>query len=274
MKPNSISTLFFFCAAIFFTGCVGRQAYYVSPFNGLNNHYHTIPLQADSIRSAFYAKGSLSWGHANDFREDRSFAGNLNLSHSLNFGSFQAFYGAGVSTGSFSVDTFEMNGNNETVNPSVINAAAGKKRFSGVGFEGGINVVVPMQNGEWRALGVETSFRKEFGSYLAFRKNLPDSAATWIVRSDTYGTIGGFTEILAEGHLTTYGFKFGAGTVIGKNYRSRSIVDNGIGGQNLIYNYLHITFHLTRGKWTGYLQCNDATKATAFLMGANYRFGK
>lgn len=274
MKTAPDFTFIFLLSAIFLTGCIGRQAYYVSPFNGLNNPYHTIPLQADSTRSAFYANGSLSWGTANDLRADKSFAGGLNFSHSLNFGSFQARYGVGITGGSYRVDTFELSGNNETVNPSVINAVAGKKGFSGVGFDGGINFVVPMRNGEWRALGLETSVRREFGNYSAFRKNLPDSAATVIVRSDTYGTIGGYTEILTQSNLTTYGFKVGAGTVIGKNYRKRGILDSDIGPRPLLYNYLDITFHLSQGKWTGYLQYNDATKARVFMVGANYRLGR
>jgi hypothetical protein len=271
---NATRTFFSFCTIILFTGCIGRQAFYVSPFNGLNNPYHTIPLKKDSTKSAFYANGALAFGSANDYGGDKTFAADVNLSHSLNFGDFQAFYGVGFSAGSYKVDKFETQGNNGTVDPGIINANAGKKNFSGYGFDGGINYTVPIRNGEWRVIGFETSLRKEAGRYLEFRKNLPASAATLIIRKDVYGTAGGYSEIIGHSNDFSYGFKLGIGTVLGKDYHERNIVDSDFNHNRLNYNYANGTLHFSKKKFTGYIQFNNAEKAGSFMMGANYRLGR
>lgn len=272
MKTAKI--FFYFFVIILLTGCIGRQAYYVSPFNGLNNPYHTIPLQKDSLKSAFYAKGSLAFGNANDFGGDKTFAGYAGLSHSHNFGDFQAFYGVGFSAGSYKVDRFYEQGNNRTVNPSIINANAGRKSFSGYGFDGGINFTIPIGRGEWRIMGVETSLRKEGGKFLAFRNALPDSAATLIIRNDYYATAGGYSEIIGHGNEFIYGFKLGIGTVLGSDYSKENIIDSDFKANGLKYNYQNLVLHFSKRKWTGFIQFNEATKASNFLIGSNYRFGK
>ena len=268
-------TFFFFFIIILFTSCIGRRAFYVSPFNGLSNPYHTIPLQQDSVQSAFYANGVLAFGNANSYGGDKTFVANLNLSRSQNFGNFQAFYGIGFSAGSYEVDTFAMLGNNRTVNPVIINANAGKKNFNGFGFAGGINYVLPFENGEWRVMGFETSVYKESGNYLKFRETLPDSAATIIIRNDVFATAGGYSEIIGKTSKFSYGFKLGIGTILGGAYRVRSIIDADITRNGkLSYNYANLTLHFSKNKFTGFTQFNFATKANSFMIGANYRLGK
>ena len=248
------------CTIGLLTGCVGRQAFYVSPYNGLNNPYHTIPVKKDSTTSAFYINGALAFGSANDYATDRVFAANATVSHSLNFGNFQAFYGLGFSAGSYKVDRFDEQGNNETVDPDVINANAGKKSFSGYGFDGGINYVMPFRNGEWRIIGFETSLRKESGGYLNFRETLPSTAATLIISKDFYGTAGGFSEIIGYSKDMTYGFKFGFGSVLGREYHVRSIRDSDITGNGrLSYHYVNVALHFSKQKWTGFAQLNQAS---------------
>lgn len=258
---------------ILFTGCIGRQAFYVSPFNGANNPYHTIPLKHDSIQSAFYINALLTRGAANDNKGDIIFAGYSNISQSLNFGDFQAFYGIGFSLGSYNVDRFESTGNNATVDPVAINANAGNKAFSGYGFDGGINFTIPFKNGEWRAIGIETSLRKEFGDYLAFRKGLPNTAATLIIRNDSYVTAGGYSDIIGYSGDVAYGLKLGFGSVLNKEYK-QFILDSDVVRSYVKYNYANVTFHVSKKKWTGFLQFNEGGKASNILLGSNYRLGK
>ena len=46
------------------------------------------------------------------------------------------------------------------------------RTFAGAGFSGGFNAVVPMGQGEWRFLGIETALHQEFGDYLHFCRHL------------------------------------------------------------------------------------------------------
>ncbi|MEJ7911919.1 MAG: hypothetical protein WKF70_02105 [Chitinophagaceae bacterium] len=266
---------FFLVSIVLLTGCIGRQAFFVSPFNGINNPYHSIPTKKDSLPSAFYVNGALAWGNANDNAGDKVFAAYTNLSQGLNFGKFQAFYGIGIGAGSYRVDTYGREEDlNETVNAEVIDANAGRKTFGGYGFDGGINYTISGRNNEWRMLGVEMSLRKEYGQYLSFRERLPPGSATVNIRNAMYGTAGAYTEFIHHALHFDYGFKVGVGRVLNSNYHRGKIRDSYFIDYNILYNYFDIDFHVTKHRWTGYIQYNDACKASVFMMGANYRLGK
>lgn len=252
---------------VIFTGCF-RQAYYVSPMNGHTNSYSTIPLQSEKVKSATYAKGTVLLGILNDYGADASSAVQGAISRSHNFGSFQAYYGTGFTLGSYSLSPFDTGYNSTGLIAADINKHSGRNFFGAVGVDGGINVIVPMRGGEWRALGVETSLQQEFGEYLKARKAIPDSAVTHIVDNSFFGTLGCYTEIVDRTRTGSLSFKTGVGTVLGKKYHPTK----GTSGQGyLSYWYINLTFQATINKWTIYFQPNFATKATVFSWGCNYK---
>ncbi len=273
---------------IFFalTGCYTQQAYYVSPFNGDSPGYHSIPLKADSLKSAFYINGAYFGGLANEGGRDAVRTFHTEIAGAHNIGSFQGWYGLGLSLGNYSVTRWDSSFYNylghspsssaRTATPfdaKIIDQNAGNKFFGGTGFSGGINGVLPTNRSEWRFLGIETSLEREFGDYLQFRKQLPDSAATLIERSNFFGTLGFYTELLGKTRQGNFGFRFATGIILGRSYNNLNIYDNQ-SKHNLRYSYTNFTFHYTLLRYTGYWQLDFATKASGSHFGLNYRIGK
>jgi hypothetical protein len=173
------------------------------------------------------------------------------------------------------VNSFDSIGTSRTVNYKIINQFAGSKFFGAAGFEAGLNLVIPLGISEWRVIGIETSMQQEFGKYLQFRKQLPDSVATLLVRNSFLVTLGGYSEITAKIKHGSVGFKLGIGTLLGSAYHHLDIYDTYYSSYDrLTYEYFNLTFRYTNKKWTGYVQGNLATKSENILFGANYRLGK
>src|SRR5277367_2470985 len=84
------------------TGCVVQQAYYVSPFNGNTNEYHTLPTQADG-HSAIYSSLSYSSGQTNDFGTDHYWSLHTSVYAAHQFGLLQFHYGANLGLGSYTM---------------------------------------------------------------------------------------------------------------------------------------------------------------------------
>lgn len=253
-------------------GC-GRQAFYVSPYNGNHNPYHPIPLQQDSAKSASYVAASISNGSANDRGADGTFTFFTSASRAHNFGNFQGFYAANLSLGNYSVTPFAMDEGTGNFDPGAINQNAGNKFFGSTGMDGGINFVLPIKGGEWRVVGVETSIQQEFGNYAAFRNTLTDKDADYIIRSKLFATLGGYTELCAGTSRNSIGIRMAAGTVLGSRYHNPYVIDE-LSGRQLSYTYVNFNFHLTHKKFTGYIQSNWATKAQTLFVGVNYKLGK
>ena len=249
------------------SSCIHQKAYFASPVNSMNDSYRTIPLQSDSLKTAFYGGAAFSDASTNDWGHDYSYSFQTNLSVSNNFKNIQAYYGVAVLLGSYKMNPYYPEGNDRTVNSQILNQYVGKISFGAVGFNGGMDVVIPLRGGgEWRLIGVETSVYKEFGDYLAVRKQLPDSAATFIARKGSFATIGGYTEIADKTRYGSFGIKFSLGAVLGKEYHNVKDIGS--------YAYFSFALAPTIRKWTPYVQTNLATKASGVLFGVNYRIGK
>ena len=150
------------------SGCAIQQVYYVSPFNGNNTSYHAIPLKSDSVRSATYLSGAVYAGSANTHSADKVYALEGNIYNCNLFGKFQAYYGIDAVAGIYNVAVIDGTVYHPIQNYRVINSMSGDQFFGGIGLQGGINVVVPFRRVEWRAIGIEMSSHKEFGSFLLF----------------------------------------------------------------------------------------------------------
>jgi hypothetical protein len=236
--------------------------------NGLTNAYTTIPMQSDSVRSAFYLDAALTEGSANFHGHDNVFSAQTRVSASHNFKNFQAFYGVGVGLGSYNFRPYDdVNGNySSTIKPQVLNQYTGKKFFGALAFNGGMDAVVSFRGAEWRVIGVEASLYNEFGDYLSVRKKIPDSAATFINRSKTFSTLGFYTEIVAKtksGHIAV---KFAGGFIPQSSYHNVPDIGN--------FGYFNFALAASIRKVCPYLQLDMAPRATSALIGINFRLGK
>jgi hypothetical protein len=261
------------------TGCVVRQAYFVSPFNGNNLEYHPIPKAGGSIHTALYSSLTYSNGSANDYGTDYLWSLHTSIHASHQYGKVQFHYGMGLTLGRYTmgrwrVDTgyrgYSLIPNTALPTAVQLNGYSGEHSFGGYGFQGGVNGVTAFRGGEWRYLGIETSVTQEYGNYLAVRKQMPDSIATLINRSPVFATLGVTTEIVGHDRQGEFGFKWALGWALGHSYSNPQIEDNA-SGESLHYMYFNFTFHYTYRQFTGYLQLNDATKARLIYLGINYR---
>jgi hypothetical protein len=271
MKPQ---ILIFIAVCSCFAGCVGRQAYYVSPLNGLTSQYRSTPMKMDSIKSATYVNASLSAGGANEGLTDSKYSFSAGLSRSHNFGMFQARYGSSLTLGAYHVTPYDTVGNHSSVNYQVINNRAGKYSFGAAAFDGGINFTHTSGNSEWRVLGLETSLFHEFGKYAQMRKDLPDSSATIIVRSRFFGTVGVFTELLGKAGESEIGGKFGFGRTVGRAYHNNNVPDSWFFGEPVHFSYLTFVLHYGRQNWKGFFQTIMGGKSASAVFGMNFRLGK
>jgi hypothetical protein len=268
-------TFIFLSASLFLFSCIGRQAYYVNPFNGITAPYRTVPMKSDSIAHVNYLNFGFSNGHANDWYNDHKISGSVSFSRSHNFGIFQAHYGAGMTAGSYRVSRFDSNNTNSSVDYKIINQNAGNYFFGGWSFDGGMNLVSASEYFEWRVIGVETSLRHEFGDYRRFRERLPDTAATLILRNPDLGTLGMFTEfVFRNKDGSRIGLKFDYGGVLGSSYHSYYLRDTYFYKNHVHFNYLGMSLSWTKNALTGYLSGDFAGKSRNCFLGFNIRLGK
>jgi hypothetical protein len=249
---------------------VHRQGMYLSPTNSLVNTYHTIPYRSDSLKSAIYASLLFSAGSANDSGYDRIMAGQVSIYRSHNLGICQAYYGANLTLGNYSLAEFYNSHYYYGGSPidTFYHIPANKYSFGSYGLSAGFNGVATKGRGEWRYLGVEGTIQKEFGSYYGFRKSLPDSAANIIFRNNVTGMIGLYTDALwSYRDGTQFGIKFSVYRLLNaeSEYSTQYAYD--------IFPVLFfsLTLHGTGKRFTGFIQFNAGTKASSFQLGTSYR---
>jgi hypothetical protein len=254
---------------VFFTACTQRT-YFFSPLQANTSSYQAMPVGSDSLKSAVYADGSLSVGGLNQNWRDGvySFRGGIHRSHAIE--NVRLYYGASLVLGDYDVKPFNYvtsgsnNGNTDLT--------IGNKTFGAYGFNGGFSFTTALgRKGEWRFIGVEGSFFREFGEYYNFRKLLPDSAANIIERNQQTGSLGINTELVFKGRSNNkFGIKIAGGSYL-HQVRSHFYNTNYTPGQTYDLVYFSNTYHFTVNKVTGFFQLNFGTKAGNFQAGINYR---
>jgi hypothetical protein len=265
---------------VLLAGCYASQSYYVSPFNGNSTDYATIPLRADSVRSTTYGSAVFFTGNANEEGTDHFTAIHASLARTHNLGALQAWHGLNLTLGSFDMGHWDTTGasapstyyNSNRPPPGYryLNQVTGNRSFGGAGFSGGMNAVWSVPGGEWRYARFETSMTHEFGEYLNMRRQMPDSVATLIVRSNFFSTLAVTTELVRKCSYGQIGWKWAFGWALGSNYNFLNIEDN-FSGHISGFTYFDFTFHASGPRLTGFIQITSATKANAFHIGCNYR---
>lgn len=271
-----------------------QQAFYVSPFNGSSEGYHTLPMHTDTTGTAAYVRVSGFGGNANDLQTDHFGGANVSFYAAHHGNWWQAYYGLDGTLGGYTLGTWQRqernNYNTLLYNPigifflqdnsylapakaDQLNTYSGAYTYSGIGFSGGFNAVAPMGQGEWRFIGIETALHREFGQYRNLRQNMPDSIAGYIVRHPLYGTLGLTTEFIFRTRTGDFGFRLADGWVLGSGYPTTGVYDSSM-SQPLHYNsYGSFTAHYTFGRYTIYYQAESASKASSSQLGFIYRFG-
>jgi hypothetical protein len=235
-------------------------------------------LKSDSIKSAVYTDFAFTGGSANS-NSDNLFAFHGGAHQSFNFGKFQAWYGVQVMMGSYSVkDNYRIHYSDSPYTAGVYtgyrvdtlsHVPPSRHSFGGYGLNGGFNYVLPFRHkpGEWR-FGIHVHVQREFGDYLSFRKSLPDTLADFISTNRWTEQLGFSTEWVRRKRTVEIGYQFAIGVSFSPpgNYYGDSNSSSAF--------YVASTFHMTKGKITGFCQLNAAPNAVSFKTGINYRLGK
>lgn len=186
----------------------GRYSYYMSPFHTTDHPYRPHLLNADSATKATFTSISISGAGYNDDMVDGAWLLQSSLYNTHKFGSFRGWYGGSLALGQYDVaqyDGYNVYGNSD---PLFINAHAGTMFTGGIGAFGGLAVVAPIdEKAEWRVLSMETSYLKEFGSYLSFRNKMSDTTVDAFYEPNYFFTTAFGTEIAIKTKKGSVGFK-------------------------------------------------------------------
>jgi hypothetical protein len=261
-----------------------QQAYYTSPFNGSSESYHALPLHTDTNKTAFFVQGSAFTGAANDLQTDGLAGGSVSAYLAQHQGIWQWWGGLDLTAGSYTLGNWHprfvgngfFNYDREFLPPATsneLNALSGSRFFGAAGFSGGVNAVIPMGQGEWRFLGVETNLHQEFGDYLHLRRHLADSLATYIVRQPFFGTAGLTSEWIFRTKQGDFGFRLGYGWVLGAAYHPSNLFDS-VSQSDLHFHYTSLAFHYTFGQNTLYVLGENGAKSGSVRLGFIFRLGR
>lgn len=232
-----------------------------------------MPLQKDSIRSAFYADGSAIVGFANHRWIDDivGFQGGFHMAHS--FGKFQAHYGLNGTIGKYRASDyifpFLIDLGNDNLNEPFLDSINGNKFFGSMGFSGGINYVESfLQGGEWRVIGLEFNLQREWDNdYWYFRNKIPINYANLIEYERNYSTLSVTSEFLLKDKEINYGYK----VAFGLSLKNPPYYFSNNNSKKISRGHFSQTLQVTVRKFTGYAQFNIGYYASSGLLGINYR---
>jgi hypothetical protein len=275
-------------ACMLLPGCVSR-IFLQSPMHGHSSSYKARPMLTDSLPSATYFSGHVSFGGVNSGHQDVILSGTASIHRAHTFKIWQAYYGANIIAGNYrinpSYDEYQQNPQKGYTSSydSKHSYSSGNRFFGAAGATGGFNLLIPINNkyeqGEWRAIGAEFNYHREFGDYYPFRKQLSDTVASFVERRDYHFTWSIFSEILVRSRKKhIFGMKIAYvrnGLPIRTDLKKPQDIDYYlVQNDYLRAGYMSTTLHLTRGKRTYSGQLNLGTKLILLQAGLNYRLGK
>ncbi|MET0244515.1 MAG: hypothetical protein ABW174_13645 [Flavitalea sp.] len=282
LKLNSIYKTFFATvfALILLQACTPSQ-YYLSPFHANSQPYRSVPMSSDSVRSATYASGTLNLGLANEDLSDRNFSFHGSIHRAHNFKWFNFYYGANLTGGNYLVSpayNYEEsrglfgNGRRTTIKP----IQPGNRFYGGGGLVAGASILIPFERSgsEWRVIGVESSYNAEFGDYMNFRRNVPDSLVRGNWKHRELPIVGFYTNPIRRRRKTgdLVGMKFGIYFSPERTATFRPTPDYYPSFVTPIF--FSGQFHYTHDRTTGYAQLNIGNYAAGVQLGISHRISK
>jgi len=260
---------------VLLTGCA-QYAYFQTPMQGISHTYKEIPIKSSGVSSALYGGATISTAALNDQLRDNiaAFQGTVYRSH--NFSSFQAHYGLTGMLGKYRVAGLTqawLPGSlfyNESLNDSLITSRSGSQFTGALGAAGGINLVMPTRKGEWRVIGTEFTWTREFGKYYRFRKDLPDTAANMIDKNASALFVSLHTDVVWRTRYGSAGLKF----AVVANPRSIPGYLPSRYPASYSSGYFANTFHISGQRVAGYFQYSMGGKCAGMSAGASYLLSK
>jgi len=209
MKVRHLSLI----CILLFSSCANRV--YTPALFGNNIAYQPKPMTYDTKKTANYISGTFG-AHAAVNTDNVSFG-------ELNFSRAHAFKNGNLAIGAFGFAGRVTNG-------FYTNDTASNSRFRHISFEGlGIrasgNLNTSFGRTDWRFLGFEAAYSKEFGAYSNFRKSVFGLPGYSTSLSSSLFNAGLTTEIIWHGKSNIenqYGFRF----YIGRNFGNLRYLDS------------------------------------------------
>ncbi len=186
--------------------------------------YQPKPMTQDTKKNSNYISGTYAQ-HQTINTDDVSF-GELNLSRA------HAYKNGNLALGVFGFAGRIKNG-------SYSSDSASKYRFRNLSFEGvGVrasgNFTTSFGRTDWRFLGFEAAYSKEFGAYTNFRRAVAGYPGYYSTLNSSLFNVGLTTEIIWHGRSNIenqYGFR----VYLGRTFGDLSYLTNPISGSSSIY---------------------------------------
>lgn len=189
----------------------------------------------DSVKTNTYVSGVLAIHGGDESGSAYGTAGMLNIyqSHTLTEPNLNIAYGVFGYAGNYQRD----------VSSSTNNTGLGfNKSFAGIGANLSVSGYIPGEKADWRVLGVDMVYTKEFGDYLDFRRKGIDNDDYTYFRSSRLFTLGLFTEVLIKNSKdVSLGFKVGVYNSPGQPHRVEGLPVNNVGFTTAV-GYRHLVF--------------------------------
>lgn len=201
--------LLYVALLLVFSAC--SRHYYSPALYGNDISYQPKPASFDTAKSAGYVSGGMGANQGSSNNNTVSFF-ELNLSHAHVFNNVNLAYGGFGFVGAID----NSNQANEKDQPHSFNS----KGFAGWGGRMSVNLFTHMGNADFRYLGAEAAYSREYGDYAAYRRSVYQLPGFQSTTRTELVTIGGTSEILWHPASTTntqYGFRLFVGRTLGNN---------------------------------------------------------
>ncbi|MCJ8211950.1 hypothetical protein MUY27_19685 [Mucilaginibacter sp. RS28] len=215
--------------------CSCKSEYLTNAMFQNDVQYMAKAHSTDSVKTHTYASGVLAIHSGDQFGNAYGTAGMLNVyqSHTLAEPNLNVAYGVFGYAGNYS-RTSDNNNSKSTADFS--------KGFSGIGGNFSISGYIPGKKADWRVLGVDVMYSKEFGDYAAFRKQGINNDDYTFYPSSRLFTWGLFSEVLIKNSDdVSLGFKLGLYNSPNQPHRVEGLPINNV-NLNAVVGYRHLMF--------------------------------
>lgn len=251
--------LYFICSVLL-ASC--SATVYSPAMFGHDIAYQPKPMTFDTNKDATYLSGTFG-AHQAVNTNDVGF-GELNISRAHAFAHGNLAFGAFGFAGQVT--------DNNYVNDSANTFKFKHISFEGLGLRASGNLNTSFGRTNWRFLGFEAAYSKEFGAYSNFRRQVSGVPGYYSSPTSSLITAGLTTEIIWHGSSSVdnqYGFR----VFIGRNFGNLSYLNNLPGGSGSFLLNSSNSFFMQLHHFTATLETNGFLSVTPSLrLTAGYRF--